>query len=180
MYLNLPGHFCLFCCEFKSGHMCIDDACILCCAVHLNATTCVWCARWDICVLCCGVHLNACCAQWDICGTLEPAMRHTLPGNWGASHWNAPSRFSLHLETAYNTLHWATVFQIWCKSVKWEAAVRHCYRLLASPASGFHQNPLLSKREFKDIMFFESHISKHATAGWKQIWYETVAKRFQG
>ena len=162
MYLNLPGHFCLFCCEFKSGHMCIDDACILCCAVHLNATTCV------------------CCAQWDICGTLEPAMRHTLPGNWGASHWNAPSRFSLHLETAYNTLHWATVFQIWCKSVKWEAAVRHCYRLLASPASGFHQNPLLSKREFKDIMFFESHISKHATAGWKQIWYETVAKRFQG
>ena len=152
MYLNLPGHFCLSCCEFKSGHMCIDGACVLCCGVHLNATTCVCCARWDICIVCCGVHLNACCAQWDICGTLEPAMRHTLPGNWGASHWNSStvsstcvsnlvkckvlptgipqlastvsSTWKQHI--THRTFSCSTVFQIWCKSVKCKAAVRHC------------------------------------------------------
>ena len=160
--------------------------------VHSNATTCVLSSQWVFCA----VHLNATTCVLCPVGhlwTLEPLMRHTLPGNWGASHWNALlfatavqwgalQSTMTHCTTDNNCRHrtkilWVTLqllFQIALNLVKCivkcEAAVRHCYRLLACSTSGFQQKP---KKENSGIccfcLFVKSHISNYAPAGWKQI-----------
>ena len=165
-YVHLDSIFRRFCCEFKWNPMWI-------------ATMCVW--HVFVCIfvcflLCCSLKRNHVCVVvpgGTFVGHLSlPCVTHCLGigelptgmlRQQNTQHSTQNTTHRTH-STAHHGTQNTAVLQIYLSAVKCEATVRHCYRLLACRASGFQ-----SKSSWQFFFSFKSHISKYATAGWKQI-----------